>query len=212
MSRPPKLMAPVDEPHPRREEILATAIRAFSAKGYGQVSLQEVADEMGITKAAIYYYFKQKQDILGEALTRAGVALAESVRTIAGRDDLTPRMRVHAMLAAHVRNLLSHRALYSVYFSDISQVDARRREAMLKEERMYARTFSEAIEAGIESGEFRAVHPRTTTLALLGMCNSTLRWFQPSHGLTGERLADELATIACNGIAAESTGEAKTES
>jgi AcrR family transcriptional regulator len=203
MNRRAKLAAKAgSDSHPRREEILATAIRAFSAKGYSQVSLQEIAEEMGITKAAIYYYFKQKDEILGEALTRAGVALAESVREVAERDDLTPTEQVHEMLAAHIRNLLSHRALYSVYFSDISQVAPQLREELLKEERWYARAFAQVIEAGIESGEFRVVNPRPTTLALLGMCNSALRWFQPSHGLSGNELAEALAALAIRGIAA----------
>jgi AcrR family transcriptional regulator len=192
-----------EDSHPRREEIIAAAIRAFSARGYAGVTLQEIADDIGITKAAIYYYFRQKQDILGEALQRAGEALAANVRGFAERDDMTPTEKVYELLAAHVRSVLSHRALYSVYFSDISQVDQPLRDDLLRGERWYGRAFATVIEDGIKAGEFRDLRPRPTTLALLGMCNSTLRWFQPSHGLSAVELAEELATLACRGIVVE---------
>ncbi|HTX01804.1 MAG TPA: helix-turn-helix domain-containing protein [Acidimicrobiales bacterium] len=47
-----------------RERILDVALELFSERGYDQTSLREVADELGFTKAALYYHFEKKEDIL----------------------------------------------------------------------------------------------------------------------------------------------------
>jgi AcrR family transcriptional regulator len=65
-----------------RQQILETAQRLFAEIGYDATSLQMIADELGLTKAAVYYYFPAKTDILNEALRpgvqRLGVLLDEA--------------------------------------------------------------------------------------------------------------------------------------
>src|SRR5882762_1448665 len=51
-----------------RQQILETAKRLFIEGGYDATSLQMIADEMGLTKAAVYYHFRAKSDILHAAM------------------------------------------------------------------------------------------------------------------------------------------------
>ena len=51
-----------------RQQILETAQRLFTDLGYDATSLQMIADEMGLTKAAVYYHFRAKSDILHAAM------------------------------------------------------------------------------------------------------------------------------------------------
>src|SRR5580658_10297690 len=51
-----------------RQQILDTAQRLFAELGYDATSLQMIADEMGLTKAAVYYHFRAKSDILRAAM------------------------------------------------------------------------------------------------------------------------------------------------
>jgi AcrR family transcriptional regulator len=51
-----------------RQHILDTAQRLFAEHGYDATSLQMIADEMGLTKAAVYYHFPAKSDILHAAM------------------------------------------------------------------------------------------------------------------------------------------------
>lgn len=52
------------EPTPTRDRILDTALQLFTEKGFDATTLQEIADRLGFTKAAIYYHFRSKEDIL----------------------------------------------------------------------------------------------------------------------------------------------------
>ena len=49
-----------------RERILAVALELFTHQGYEATSLRDIAERLGITKAALYYYFERKEDILLE--------------------------------------------------------------------------------------------------------------------------------------------------
>ncbi|MFI9721097.1 TetR/AcrR family transcriptional regulator [Streptomyces sp. NPDC052396] len=47
-----------------RERIQEAALELFVHRGYEKTSLREIAEELGVTKAALYYHFKTKEDIL----------------------------------------------------------------------------------------------------------------------------------------------------
>lgn len=47
-----------------RERILRAALRLFAEQGYGATSMREIAEQLGITKAALYYHFDSKEDIV----------------------------------------------------------------------------------------------------------------------------------------------------
>jgi AcrR family transcriptional regulator len=51
-------------PGSTREKILNIALDLFTEHGYDKTSLREIADELGLTKAAVYYHFERKEDIL----------------------------------------------------------------------------------------------------------------------------------------------------
>jgi AcrR family transcriptional regulator len=47
-----------------RENIQTVALRLFSEQGYESTSMRQIAEELGFTKAALYYHFKSKEDIV----------------------------------------------------------------------------------------------------------------------------------------------------
>jgi AcrR family transcriptional regulator len=90
-----------------RELILETAQRLFAEHGYDATSLQVIADELGLTKAAVYYHFRAKADILHAAM-QPGVdqiaALLDQTATIRGR-----RARIDTLVNGYVDFLVTNR-------------------------------------------------------------------------------------------------------
>jgi AcrR family transcriptional regulator len=58
--------SPAGDPEPKstRERILDVALDLFIDKGFDKTSLREIAEQLGVTKAALYYHFASKEDIL----------------------------------------------------------------------------------------------------------------------------------------------------
>lgn len=117
-----------------RERILDVALDLFTERGYGDTSLREVADELGFTKAALYYHFEKKEDILlalhlrlhalGEnALTRLGEvgpgASLEDWRAVLD-EFLDQVIQNRKLFLLHVRN---ENALDALQNSDHNQTD-----------------------------------------------------------------------------------------
>jgi AcrR family transcriptional regulator len=90
-----------------RQQILETAQRLFAELGYDATSLQMIADEMGLTKAAVYYHFRAKSDILHAAMQpgiqRLEVLLDEAAQ-IRGR-----RARIEHLVNGFADFLVQHR-------------------------------------------------------------------------------------------------------
>ena len=71
-----------------RAEILDVAAELFAERGYDATSLREIAERLGITKAALYYYFRSKDDILAALIAPIGAVLDELVRRLEGARDI----------------------------------------------------------------------------------------------------------------------------
>jgi AcrR family transcriptional regulator len=90
-----------------RQQILETAQRLFAELGYDATSLQMIADELGLTKAAVYYHFRAKNEIL-HAIMLPGIerlkALLDEAAAIRGR-----RARLEFLVSGFVDFLVQNR-------------------------------------------------------------------------------------------------------
>jgi len=90
-----------------RQQILETAQRLFMDRGYDATSLQMIADEMGLTKAAVYYHFRAKREILHAAMQpgiRRLEALLDEAAAMRGR-----RSRIDHLIDGFVGFLVQNR-------------------------------------------------------------------------------------------------------
>jgi AcrR family transcriptional regulator len=92
-----------------RAQIVETAQRLFAEHGYDATSLQMIADELGLTKAAVYYHFPAKTDIMHESMQpgiRRMQAVVDEVAALRGR-----RARIEHLVDGFVDFLVSNRTL-----------------------------------------------------------------------------------------------------
>ncbi len=90
--------------NPKREHILECALRCFAAKGYHASSIQEIAEEAGIAKGLVYFYFKSKEDLLLSGLRHYYAQFEEKLQLLQSDHRLSPHERLHVI----VRYLLEH--------------------------------------------------------------------------------------------------------
>jgi TetR/AcrR family transcriptional regulator, transcriptional repressor for nem operon len=60
----------IKDPSVRRDEILDVAQQLVYTKGYEQMTIQDILDQLSISKGAFYYYFQSKQALLEALITR----------------------------------------------------------------------------------------------------------------------------------------------
>jgi AcrR family transcriptional regulator len=75
----------VTDPPRTREKILDAALTLFAAKGYEATSMREIAEQLGITKAALYYHFDSKADIVRSMLAETERRVEELAAWVRGQ-------------------------------------------------------------------------------------------------------------------------------
>ncbi|MFJ6392854.1 TetR/AcrR family transcriptional regulator [Streptomyces sp. NPDC091972] len=92
-----------------RDRITQTALKLFTAKGYDKTSLREIAEHLGVTKAAVYYHFKTKEDILtalfAERIRPVEALIAWMQGQAPGPSTRQEALRRYAAEVAHVTPL-----------------------------------------------------------------------------------------------------------
>ncbi|WP_432840645.1 TetR/AcrR family transcriptional regulator [Dactylosporangium sp. CA-092794] len=88
-----------------RERVLAVALELFARRGYRVTSLRELAEHLGVTKAAVYFHFRTKEEILTAILTGYLDGIAAMIADAAAEGPLTPegQERLLRRFAAHQR-------------------------------------------------------------------------------------------------------------
>ncbi|MFI6845954.1 TetR/AcrR family transcriptional regulator [Kitasatospora sp. NBC_00085] len=75
-----------------RARIIVVALELFSEQGYEQTSLREIADRLGVTKAALYYHFKTKDDIV-HGIVESMAAPIDETLAWGAEQPWTPELR-----------------------------------------------------------------------------------------------------------------------
>ncbi len=112
----PKRRMPADA---RRETILEAALDAFAARGLDGVSLGEVADRAGISKALIYEHFDSKKDLHDAVLQASHDQLVARVLTSIG-DASTPEERLKLGLDAFLAFVEEHRTAWQMVHRNVT--------------------------------------------------------------------------------------------
>jgi AcrR family transcriptional regulator len=152
-------------------EIIQHASRLFAERGFAGTSLQDVAEAMGITRPALYYYVKSKDELLARLVTEITQGGAAEIRAIATDDARDARTKLGDIAGLIAGQRASDPARFLLLVRSESELPPELAKANETVKRDTLRMLIEVIEQGMTSGEFRPVEPRTTALAIVDMCN-----------------------------------------
>jgi len=109
-----------------RERILDIALDLFTEQGYEKTSLREIAERLGFSKAAIYYHFASKEDILLALHLRLHQFGADALGTI-DEANMSPTVWA-ALIGQLIGQILEHRALFVFHERNRAAVERLHRE------------------------------------------------------------------------------------
>lgn len=182
------IQSPDEQYELKRRALIHAAARAFNARGYHNTSLDDVAAELGVTRAALYHYIRSKQEILFEChmlaydLGEQAIAFARAnADTGLERGCLTIRRFIELFNGAmgRVAVMSEHEALEPTM------------QALIQKRRDdFDREFRSIIDAGIRDGSIRPVDPKLAVFFTMGAVNwMCTRWYRPDGPLTTEQIA-----------------------
>lgn len=168
-----------------RKEILSVAARMMRDIGYSNMSLRDLANQVGMKAGSLYYHFASKEALATEVM-RVGVDVVSSA-VLEGLDALpastTARQRVLVAMQIHLKTLLSESDFSSAHIRCYPFVPDSVRADVLEHRRSYDRLWDDLLMIHLEeqdpSLEDSLLRTRTRHLrhGILGALNWSLEWF-----------------------------------
>ena len=150
----------------RRNEILDTALQLLYSKGYERMTIQDILDQLKISKGAFYHYFDSKVNVLEEVVERMATEQVKPMFQSIVQDPQLPALeKLHQYFYMSTSWKTSNKALLvtlmKVWFSD---------ENALTRQKMLGRTvehmgpfFVEIIKQGVREGVFSTPYPEVAS-------------------------------------------------
>lgn len=183
------------------KQIMDQACLLFARVGFVGTTLADIADAVNLTRGAIYYYFRSKEELLDRIV---GDVTAMPLNEIAEWRLTAPKapserlrsfvkMRIHGVLGRQIRMQMIQ-VTEAALSPDILKrhLDAKRR--ILAE-------YRDIIQSGIRAGAFRAQDDRIAALGIIGMVNWTVSWVDADRQPDVAAIAAQLADMAVQSVA-----------
>ena len=181
----------------RREEILDKAMKFFSLKGYHGTTLDEVANEIGITKALIYYYFSSKENIIREIL-KISINRVKKIEQL-GNSSLPTIEKLRQFILYHVEFSTETFELARITFEQVNLLPKKTRDSIKSKFKVVDKTLQNIIQDGIDEGIIQSKDVKVASYAILGMCNWIYHWYHPGGRLTPHEIANACIHLLENG-------------
>jgi AcrR family transcriptional regulator len=206
MTKKPK--TPAKEPRPtrsdaQRQAFLDAACALFIEKGFGGTNINDIADAVGVSRTALYYYFPSKESMLAALTEEVTEKASRLAQTVSRRDTMPPDEALRQLILQHAGLILAHPLQFRVVERSESSLPEPHRTAAGASRRAVLDHFVRVIQRGIDGGQFRDTDAHIAAFAVIGMCNWCAWWFQPGGGMSTEGVAETIAEFGLRALASE---------
>ena len=183
----------------KRNRMLKAAARCFNIKGYSGTSLKDVADLLGLTDAALYYYVRNKQELVYLCYLRAADVGREAMQRAIGEGE-NGLETVRRYLRYHIEYMVGDQGPIAI-MSEIPSLKPEHREEILELSRRHSAAFEALLERGIADGSIAPCDVRMTGNAIMGSLNWIPKWFHGDPAVAA-KILEEFPRILSAGVAA----------
>jgi TetR/AcrR family transcriptional regulator len=196
----------------KRQAILARAAELFAQHGYDRASLAMIAQACGVSKALLYHYYKDKEELLFDVLAQHLQGLVDILRGLGGL-RMAPREKLEAMAFGLLDAYRDADAVHRVQISCLPLLSPERQDALKSLERVLV---------GEVAGAIADLHPdlgadrrllKPLTMSFFAMLNWHYLWHREDGPMTRDDYARMVAALIAEGApaAARELGAARAE-
>ena len=187
---------------PRRIEILKSAAAAFRRRGYHGASVEEIADALHMTKGSLYYYFRNKEEILYFCHDYSLDILLGLLADVE-KEAAPPDAKLRKLIVAFVHMIIDE--LHGTALTlDPQALSPPLLKKIVAKRDAFDHGFRRILEDGIERGLFAPGDPKLLTFAVLGAVNWITRWYDPKGPATSQQIGEHFADFLVAGLKSRS--------
>jgi AcrR family transcriptional regulator len=184
----------------RRDEIVRSAAAVLRRGRDGALRMEEVAKHVGLVKGNLYYYFKDRQELIFHChmrCTETSLAALEEIAALGGSAE----ERLRRFLRRHIEIIIAS-DYGGALLADIGELTpAQRRRYVALRDRVEAGV-RKLIEEGVARKQFRPMSVPLAGFAILGSINWMPKWHRPDGALPAREVADSFVDFFMRGLKA----------
>lgn len=183
-----------------RDDVISAAVRLFNDHGYEATTIGMIADQLGISKSAIYHHVRSKEELLAAALDHAMGSL-EAVLADEQSQAGDAVARLEFVMRGTVTVLTNELAEVTLLLRLRGNTELERR--ILQRRRRFDRAVAQLMQDLADEQNFGSdTEPRATTRLVFGMINSITEWYRPDGPLGTQALGDLVVRLVFQGLRA----------
>lgn len=181
-----------------RVEILKSAAAAFRKLGYHGATVEQIAAALRMKKGNLYYYFRNKEEILFACHEYSHDRLQELLDEVV-RSTAPPDAKLRRLIVSAVRVILDE--LHgTALLLDLEALSPAHLKSIIVRRDRFDRGMRMILEEGIATGVFAPGDPKLVAFAMLGALNWIARWFNPGGPASSEQIATRFADYLIAGL------------
>lgn len=173
--------------------IIDESAKLFFTNGYKNTSLQQVADNLNVTRPAIYHYFKSKEQIILAIFEEVISKTEEYFSEILLKQEPV-YIKFENMIEKHILLILENQIKIGIFFEEQKSLPVEAIKRTKEVIDLYYNTAIKWFEEGVKNQYFIDVDSGVAVHTILGSCNWAYKWF--SH--EGRLSKEEVAAMMCN--------------
>jgi TetR/AcrR family transcriptional regulator len=181
-----------------RVEILKSAAAAFRKFGYHGASVEQIATALAMKKGNLYYYFRNKEEILYACHQYSLDRLLELLDDVEG-SGRPAGQKLHRLIVSSVQIILDELHGTALILDLEALTPAHLRAIVVRRDR-FDHGVRRIIAEGIATGAFVPVDPKLAAFAILGAVNWIPRWFHPAGPARSEQIGAHFAQHLIAGL------------
>ena len=194
----------------QRDSIRRSAAGLFASRGYAGTSMNQIAQVCGLSKPALYHYYRDKYALLveiaeGHVDKLAALAADAGASGAHGDARLSPEARMRAMIHRIIAEYADAQDAHRVLTEDVRFLENEDRTRILRKEREVVDAFAGAIRDW-QPAQHEAGLTTPLTMLLFGMINWMFTWMKPDGALSHEAIAPIVADLFFGGVPAVGRG------
>ncbi|MGI9205270.1 MAG: TetR/AcrR family transcriptional regulator [Woeseiaceae bacterium] len=155
----------------QRQRAIRSAASVFAEKGFYGASTRDIAEHMGIKQGSLYYYFKSKEDALGEVCRYGIEDYVDRMKSIAASDQPF-ESKLMATVTSHLNSYREKNEALKVHNDERLYLPEEKRAKLKELGSSYRQQLEGIFEEGVESGVVRkSLDCHFAAQAVIGMCN-----------------------------------------
>lgn len=187
----------------RLERLLRVAAESFNQKGFAGTSLKDVAARLNITDAALYYYVRNKEELVFKCYERA-LDLGEAALREADSSKGTGLDKVMRYIELQLEVLCGPEGPVAI-LSEIPSLKSAHRELLLTRARAASKKIAGFIKSGIADGSIGACDPELACAVIMGALNWVPKWYHPGgHRSAVEQIRQTFVHLLGGGLQKDS--------